>query len=121
MLSTKEVIVRKIRPASLALLLGVVSASCSVQAYTIIGTGVSSCGEWTSVRRNPYSSVQANTDGEWILAFIAGEAYQAGGDPLNGTDADGVWAWIDNYCAIHPLDAQVEAAKAFYKERTGHD
>jgi hypothetical protein len=33
--------------------------------------------------------------------------------PLNGTDAQGVWAWIDNYCQAHPLDKLGDAALAF--------
>lgn len=93
----------------------------TANAYMIIGTGTMSCGELGAARRNPYSSAQATTNGEWILAFIAGEAYQGGADPLAGTDADGVWAWIDNYCATHPLDEQVDAARAFYRARVGND
>lgn len=104
---------------ALALSLGV-AFSANAQ-FTIIGAGGMSCGEWAAARRNPYSSAQAMSNGEWILAFIAGEAYQQVTDPLKGTDADGVWAWIDNYCAIHPLDTQVEAAEAFYRAREGHD
>jgi len=34
---------------------------------------------------------------------------------LNGTDADGVWAWIDNYCQEHPIDRLFIAAEAFAK------
>ncbi len=28
------------------------------------------------------------------------------------TDAQGLWAWIDNYCQTHPLDAVAQAADA---------
>jgi hypothetical protein len=34
-------------------------------------------------------------------------------NPLNGPDAQGVWAWIDNYCHAHPLVQISEAASAF--------
>ena len=29
-----------------------------------------------------------------------------------GTDADGVFAWIDNYCSAHPLETIYSAAEA---------
>jgi hypothetical protein len=32
---------------------------------------------------------------------------------LNGVDAQGVWAWIDNYCHANPLDEVSGAAEAF--------
>jgi hypothetical protein len=34
-------------------------------------------------------------------------------DPLNGTDREGVLAWIDNYCHAHPLEQISLAAVAF--------
>jgi hypothetical protein len=32
---------------------------------------------------------------------------------LQGTDSDGVWAWMDNYCQANPLAKIVDAGKAF--------
>jgi hypothetical protein len=34
-------------------------------------------------------------------------------DPLHGMDADGVWAWVDNYCRDHPIDMILSASEAF--------
>ena len=112
---------RRIREAALALSLGVALAThAEARDYTIIGTGLRSCGAWTTERKDFHSSVHLLFE-QWVLGFIAGEAYQGATDPLDDTDADGVWAWIDNYCAIHPLDKQVQAAKAFYEARVGPD
>jgi hypothetical protein len=53
---------------------------------------------------------------QWIVGYLSGVASatsQAGMDPLHGTDAEGVWAWIDNYCQAHPLDLMIDAGTAF--------
>jgi hypothetical protein len=47
--------------------------------------------------------------------FLSGIGYEgdANLNPLNGMDAYGVWAWIDNYCQAHPIETIMEAAEAF--------
>jgi hypothetical protein len=61
---------------------------------------------------------------QWVLGFLSGVGYGVGFietktnpagniDPLNGTDAQGALAWIDNYCHAHPLDQIEAASKAF--------
>jgi hypothetical protein len=109
---------RMVARAAVALSL-MVGVSAPAAAYTAIGMGNMACGEWTSARRHPDSD-QAVADGEWILGFIAGAAYENGKDPLSGINADGVWAWIDNYCAANPRQTQVDAATAFLKARIGN-
>jgi hypothetical protein len=106
---------RRVAGAAVALSL-IVGVSAPAAAYTAIGMGNMACGEWTSARQYPNSD-QAVADGQWILGFIAGAAYENGKDPLSGIDADGVWAWIDNYCAANPRQTQVDAATAFLKAR----
>ena len=80
-----------------------------------IGVGASSCGTWTADRVNPYS-FPAIADGSWVLGFLSGIAYEGpeNDDPLAGTDAQGVFAWIDNYCRANPIDHISAAAEAFY-------
>jgi hypothetical protein len=70
-------------------------------AYTSIGQGTLSCGIWTAWRRTS----GALGPEQWVLGFLSGigAAGRAGDDPLDGMDAEGVWAWIDIYCSIHPL------------------
>jgi hypothetical protein len=69
-----------------------------------------SCGTWTADRRQ--RSGGALQDEQWVLGFLSGVGYE-GYDPLNGMDAEGVWAWIDNYCREHPIEQIIAAAEAF--------
>jgi hypothetical protein len=39
---------------------------------------------------------------QWVLWFLSGIGFAGIGNPLNGTDTDGIWAWVDNYCRDHP-------------------
>jgi hypothetical protein len=79
--------------------------------YRAIGVGNISCGSWTALRRQG----QASLPEQWILGFLSGIGYDSTGrdDPLNGVDADAVWAWMDNYCHGNPLDHIATAAAAF--------
>jgi hypothetical protein len=49
------------------------------------------------------------------LGFLSGIAYEStdGENPMNGLDAEAVWAWIDNYCQAHPLEQIVTAGQQF--------
>ena len=82
--------------------------------YNQIGSGTASCGAWTENRRQLTDG--AVSDEEWVLGFLSGIGYIGydNANPLNKTDADGVWAWIDNYCSAHPLSQISDAAAAFY-------
>jgi hypothetical protein len=53
----------------------------------------------------------------WLLGFLSGIGYvnRDGDDPLDGVDAEGVWAWIDNYCRSYPIQKIGDAAAAFYR------
>jgi hypothetical protein len=84
-------------------------------AYKLIGAGVDSCGTWTADRRLPQSFAAAQ-DEQWVLGFLAGIGFvgQGGDNPLDGLDADAVWAWFDNYCQANPLLHISQAAAAFY-------
>jgi len=81
--------------------------------FTIKGAGAGSCGTWVEDRRAAPRS--AELDLSWVLGFLSGIGFMGavGDDPLNGVDADGVRAWIDNYCAAHPLINIEQAAAAF--------
>jgi hypothetical protein len=79
---------------------------------TIGGSGGESCESWAEHR--PHGAYT-----QWVLGFISGAAWRASSsetfDPLDGTNARGVWAWIDNYCAANPLEKIADAAVAFMK------
>jgi len=42
----------------------------------------------------------------WVSGFISAFNYytSSSGNVSNGIDANGIMAWVDNYCAAHPLD-----------------
>jgi opacity protein-like surface antigen len=106
---------RFLLPAALAVVL--LSASAQAAEYNEIGGGVSSsCGRWTEARSNQAKAF-AYMYQQWVVGFLSGIGYagvEFGADPLRGMDADGVWAWIDNYCRGHPIDTISAATKAFY-------
>jgi hypothetical protein len=49
----------------------------------------------------------------WVLGFLSGIGSTGIGDPLRQMDADGVAAWIDNYCRAHPIKAIADAVAEF--------
>jgi hypothetical protein len=51
----------------------------------------------------------------WVMGFLSGIGFERSPEvePLHGIDADGVWAWIDNYCQANPLKDIAVAAAAF--------
>ena len=96
------------------------SAAEAVSGHKIIGVGLGSCGKWTSDAREygdgrpviPGSQAHlAQT--QWALGYLSGVGLATDAfDPLNNVDAQGVWAWIDNYCQAH-TERIADAAKAF--------
>lgn len=82
--------------------------------HTIQGAGTASCGTWTASRRaggDPALQVQ-----QWVSGFLSGEGMAASGtDTLDGVDPDGLYAWVDNWCATHPIEQIITAAIAFYR------
>ena len=76
--------------------------------------GLWSCNSWSSS-----TGVEALEEQYWVFGFLTGiGAESAYRNPLVGTDADGVIAWINNYCAKNPTDAVIQAAVAFTQRRT---
>jgi hypothetical protein len=54
----------------------------------------------------------------WIQGFITAYNFDVPGpsDLTKGTDVDGLQAWMDNYCAQHPLANIADAAIALVDE-----
>jgi hypothetical protein len=84
-------------------------------AYTAIGKGTDSCGNWTAARHD----LQSSGVEQWFLGFLSGVGFDAvdGTDPLKRQDADAVWRWLDSYCQAHPLDRITRAGAAFVARR----
>jgi hypothetical protein len=85
--------------------------------YTVRGAGISDCASWTADQHdvNPDHLVRIVGSAHWILGFLSGVGYAGQGkmDPLRGSDSDAATSWISNYCATHPRERILDAAKAF--------
>ena len=76
---------------------------------------IDSCAEWTASRstkeQHKQSMVKAHALEGWVLGFIS--AYNLYGAKDNGLSIDpkaqGLLSWIDNYCAVNPLDSVTAA------------
>ncbi|HEX3486256.1 MAG TPA: hypothetical protein VHT51_14430 [Micropepsaceae bacterium] len=94
--------------------------------YMVLNTGRVSCGSWNQFRgaakQDKYDvrSVQAE---EWVSGYITAVNAQllptdrgAARNLIEQTDSEGVFAWIDSYCAAHALLPLSEAASALVSE-----
>jgi len=97
--------------------------------FVSYGWGIKSCGVWT---KDQAERLSIGADGnmpskfgsniapqtQWVVGFISAFNYYKGAtaDVTNGTDMNGVFAWIDNYCAAHPLDPIAKATMALIDE-----
>lgn len=94
-------------------------AKSAAQTYQVHGAGAKSCGLWSEYRiqRNPLAGVMETWVQGYLSAFNALSAVNGhGADLAAGTDDDGVFRWIDNYCATHPLDPLSSAAAELIAE-----
>ena len=101
------------KPAAAILLLALeLWARISIAGeYTILGAGSRPCGSWLQARSQvtPESSVMQS----WLLGYITSiNAHELTitKDIAEGTNADGMFLWVDNYCTEHPLDSVARAA-----------
>jgi hypothetical protein len=94
-----------------ALLSGLVVETATTSAarnFTALGHGNNSCGEWLAGIPSSHLVMQS-----WVLGFVS--AYNvygpdSSGNLTAGTDSNGLFAWVDNYCQTHPLDSLAQAA-----------
>lgn len=87
------------------------------RTYTMLGHGVSTCGSWTSDLKE--GSVTSRYDKVWLQGYLSAfnnYGSYPGGDVTAGVDADGLFAWMDNYCAAHPLDKIAKGAASLIDE-----
>jgi hypothetical protein len=72
-----------------------------------------SCSTWTITSKQSYES---QVYSKWVFGFISGiNLENPSGDFLQGRDADGLIAWIDNYCRSNPLNRITQAAVELVK------
>jgi hypothetical protein len=79
------------------------------------GVGGQSCGSWIDARKTNNTSRQ----GSWLLGYLS--ALNVWGvigrkDALSGTDAAGLYAWMDRYCQSHPVETIATGAGVLARE-----
>jgi hypothetical protein len=85
-------------------LLATVPATAASKQYGVIGIGNRSCGSWIADRKE--AGFPALVDLAWVEGFLTAMDHENGkvNASIHKTDADGIAAWVDNYCAAHPLN-----------------
>jgi hypothetical protein len=89
----------------------------SVGGYTVLGQGNLPCGEWT--KRHAEKDARADVLSVWVTGYLTGINGSAAAGPSDitkGMDLGSLDAWIDDYCAQHPLDSLATAAKELVVE-----
>lgn len=77
----------------------------------VLGEGTLSCGRWMADRKT-YDMWLA--DMAWVEGFLTGynDFVPGAGNITAGTDVAGMEAFIDGYCANHPLNSLANSAEA---------
>lgn len=95
------------------------------QTYTVLGAGAQSCGAWAQQRQATaaagYGDLAQLADisaKNWVTGYLTAynEFVDARGDATHGVDQDGLYAWLDTYCAAHPLDDLAKATRELAHE-----
>lgn len=89
------------------------SAGARQAGFQIYGLGLDSCGKWTQEHRA--ESDWANAQSSWLTGWVSGIGYATNGR-LRHVDGAGIVAFVDSYCAAHPLERVADAAKALVGE-----
>jgi hypothetical protein len=105
---------------------GTVVGAQTQATYTTYGAGTHSCGRWISadrmqaleqayVREPLNRAVSRDIDAQfgqnmWLLGFVSGAGWT--GRRMRETDAQGLSAFVDSYCATHPTQSIAEGAAA---------
>lgn len=67
--------------------------------YRVFGVGNGSCGDWRSKANGSADHLLHVT---WINGFLSGVGYAASQD-VRDVDNHAIEAWMNDYCATHPL------------------
>jgi hypothetical protein len=99
------------------------------EGWEAFGSGTKSCAEWAQAEaeRRPVNSggtmlTETGSDipgqTQWVAGFLTAFNYYQSATPnvAEGNDLNGVFAWMDAYCAAHPSDPIAKAAIALVAE-----
>jgi len=74
--------------------------------YKIFGSGGQSCGTWTAEKERAKGDLPMLNFKSWVGGYLT--AYnlwvEDGSGPVNETQIEGAWAWVDNYCRDNSND-----------------
>src|SRR5262245_54002954 len=89
------------------LFVAAMSTAQAQEGKTVIGPPGFSCGKWTNT---PKRTADHERLKQWIFGYLSGANIESGGaDFLRDKNADGMTAWIDNYCRRNPPHAITQA------------
>ena len=100
---------------------GTISGSAEEGMVTTLGDDGKTCGTWTVLRRS--RTMIADYYQGWVGGFVSGAnstyTLKANINILGKpdlVDAEGLYAWVDNYCATNPLNTIAQASNALVNE-----
>jgi hypothetical protein len=76
--------------------------------------GEMSCGAWPKAAKfdDPEKASVLN----WVLGFMSRASGDRGLDLMANVDVPSISAWMDNYCAAHPLDTKITGSYVLERE-----
>jgi hypothetical protein len=90
-----------------ALIVAAISTAQAQEGRTVIRPTDFSCGRWVNTPKDTPNYERLR---QWVLGYLSGANIESGGaDFLQDRDADGLTAWIDNYCRRNSLHAITQA------------
>jgi hypothetical protein len=78
--------------------------------------GEISCGAWP--KNTAHTNLEKAVTLNWVLGFLSRAGWQDGRDLLAQVDQASIAAWMDNYCAAHPLDTVIQGSWVLERELT---
>jgi hypothetical protein len=76
--------------------------------------GEASCGAWP--KQVEFEDIKKVVPLNWVLGFLSKASVDRGVDLMANVDVASVSAWMDNYCATHPLDSILTGAFELERE-----
>lgn len=102
-----------IATVALAVAIAVQAPAMSAPKITMMGLNSVTCGTYLTHRHDRTLPLWYD-DVQWAVGFLSGVSWEWSAesrhDILAGLDGNAVAAWLDNYCAAHPLDDLATAA-----------
>jgi hypothetical protein len=90
------------------------SAQAQRETRSMVSPSGLSCGKWTDTLKRPY---EHEVYKGWVLGYLSGvNSESTGTDFMQGRDAEGLTAWIDDYCRRNPLQDVTRAVYALTDE-----